>query len=115
MNRPNRPQSSPNRPRDGSRSFVPASPPKGDGTNRWSGSGESGYGTISPSGTNQVLGVTPISVLASSRYGSLTRGALRDALWLRTGLSRADADLVVDAYLESRILVEADGLVMVRQ
>jgi hypothetical protein len=60
--------------------------------------------------------VTPLSVLRSSRYGSLTRGGLRDALWLRTGLSWEDADLLVGAYLEAGIIVEGeDGLLRVRQ
>lgn len=56
--------------------------------------------------------ITPVSILRGSRYGSLTRGALRDALWLGVpGLSRADAELLVGVYLESRIIVEGqDGL-----
>lgn len=58
---------------------------------------------------------TPIP--AGSRHGCLTRGALRDSLWLRVpGLSREDAELLVAVYLESRIVVEGeDGLLRVRQ
>ena len=66
--------------------------------------------------------VTPTAILAASRYGSLSRGGLRDALVVaahRAGMpcSQEDALLCIYASLEAGIIVgpDADGLYHVRQ
>ena len=66
--------------------------------------------------------ITPAAILAASRYGSLTRGGLRDALMdaaHRAGMpcSQEDALLCIYASLEAGIIVgpDADGFYHVRQ
>ena len=54
---------------------------------------------------------TPLAILGASQHGSLTRGALRDALVIRTGCSLADAELVIGVNEEAGIIVcDEDGL-----
>ena len=64
--------------------------------------------------------VIPAAILAASRYGCLTRGALRDALVLaaqRSGMpcSPEDALLCIDVAIEAGIILDVDGLYHVRQ
>lgn len=69
--------------------------------------------------TNEIRGkslVTPASILAASRYGSLTRGGLRDAFRFATGCSWSEALICIDVAVEARIIViDEDGLYRVRQ
>jgi len=60
--------------------------------------------------------ITPASILASSRYGLLTRGGLRDAFRFATGCSVEDAYLCIDVAVEAGIvIVDEHGHYRVRQ
>ena len=61
--------------------------------------------------------VTPASILAAARYGSLTHGGLRDALRFATGCSLENADIAIGAAIEAGAIAGPDenGLYWVRQ